>query len=234
MPYPADLSGLESSLTYKFKNPDILLEALTHASYHYERPKKAPGYNERLEFLGDAVLGLVAAEHLFGIGGVHDALSEARMSKLKSHIVKAGVLFDAASGISLGEYLRVGKGEEVSGGRAKKSLVADALEAVFGAVYLDGGLEAAREVVLRLLGRRIAEAVKSGSLADYKSRLQEDTQRSGVLPEYRVVSETGEAHKRTYKVEVYIKGKLAGSGEGATKKEAEVEAAKEALLGGLD
>ena len=213
---------METALGYAFKDKGLLLEALTHKSYHSENPVEAPTYNERLEFLGDSVLGLAIAGALFGEG----RHTEAGMSKLKSHIVKAGVLGEIAEGLSLGDYLRIGRGEEKTGGRQKRSIIADALEAVIGAVYLDGGFEKARDAVLGLFGERISGAEP----LDYKSRLQELTQaRSGSLPEYRLIETKGKEHKRVFTVEVFIEGKPSGRGTGKNKKEAEKEAAKEAL-----
>ena len=223
------LSGIEEALGYTFRDKALLLEALTHRSYHYEHPKKAPYHNERLEFLGDSVLSFIAARMLFAL---EERLSEAAMSRLKAHIVNGATLSDAAGDIDIGSYLRLGKGEEETGGKEKKSLRADAIEAVIGAVYLDGGTEEAERLIARLLGQRIKKLLQSGEYHDYKSRLQEETQmRLGVLPEYRVISEEGKAHKKIFSVEVYVGQKRLGRGMGGSKKEAESAAAKEAIDG---
>ncbi|MDP2166732.1 MAG: ribonuclease III [Thermodesulfovibrionales bacterium] len=224
-----DITELQTSLGYGFRDKSLLEEALTHKSFHYENPKAAAEHNERLEFLGDSVLALVVIRHLFNL---KDRLSEAVMSKIKSHIVKGSVLSEIAKEISLGNYLRVGKGEEESGGRHKKSLTSDALEAVIGAVYMDGGMEEASAVILKLFTGRIEAIIESGDFIDHKTRLQEETQmRFGVLPDYRITGTEGKEHKRIFTVEVYIGGRHSGSGTGRTKKEAESLAAKEALEG---
>ncbi|OGW77529.1 MAG: ribonuclease III, partial [Nitrospirae bacterium RIFOXYB2_FULL_43_5] len=222
-----EIEELGSSIGYCFTDKGLLLEAVTHKSFHHENPDKASSYNERLEFLGDSVLGLVVVEYLFKLEKYY---SEAIMSKIKSYIVKEAVLSDAAESISLGAYLRLGKGEKETGGRGKKSILADAMEAVFGAVYIDGGYERARDAVLRLLQDKIDTAVSSEQFFDYKTDLQEESQvRFGILPRYMTVKQEGEEHKKIFTVEVYIKGDRLGRGSGRSKKEAETIAAKEAL-----
>ena len=169
----------------------------------------------------------MVVEYLFKLEKYY---SEAIMSKIKSYIVKEAVLSDAAESISLGAYLRLGKGEKETGGRGKKSILADAMEAVFGAVYIDGGYERARYAVLRLLQDKIDTAVSSEQFFDYKTDLQEESQvRFGILPRYMTVKQEGEEHKKIFTVEVYIKGDRLGRGSGRSKKEAETIAAKEAL-----
>jgi len=223
-----EIEDLENSLGYCFTNRGILLEAVTHKSFHHENPDKASSYNERLEFLGDSVLGLVVVEYLLKLEKYY---SEATMSKIKSYLVKEAVLFDVAESISLGSYLRLGKGEKETGGRGKKSILADAMEAVLGAIYIDGGYERARDVILRLLQGKIDTAVSSEQFFDFKTDLQEESQvRFGILPRYVTVKQEGEEHKKIFTVEVYIKGSRFGRGSGKSKKEAETIAAKEALL----
>ncbi len=227
--YSKSLEKFEKELGYSFKDRALLLEALTHRSFHHENPDKAPSYNERLEFLGDSVLGLVVVEHLFKSA---ERYSESTMAKIKSYLVKESILSDVASMLSLGKYLRLGKGEEETGGREKKSLLCDAIEAVFGAIYLDGGYDTARETILRLFEDKINAAISSGEFYDFKTELQEESQmRFGTLPEYRVVSQEGEAHKKVFTVDVFIAGKKFGRGRGRSKKEAQTLAAKEALEG---
>ncbi len=222
-----DIEGLEKSLGYSMKNNELISEALTHKSFHHENPEKAPLYNERLEFLGDSVLGLAVVEYLYKS---YKNYSESTMAKIKSYLVKESVLSDIASEISLGAYLRLGKGEEETGGREKKSLLADALEAVFGAVYIDGGYKNARDVILRLMMDKIDRAVSSEQFFDFKTDLQEESQtKFGILPQYKIVKQEGEEHKKMFTVDVFIGGSKFGSGTGRSKKEAETIAAKEAL-----
>jgi len=222
------IEGLENSLAYHFKDKKLVLEAVTHRSFHHENADKTSSYNERLEFLGDSVLGLVVVEYLFKLDKYY---SEATMSKIKSYLVKEAVLSDVAESISLGAHLRLGKGEKETGGRGKKSILADAMEAVFGAIYIDGGYERARDAVLRLLQGRIDTAISSEQFFDFKTDLQEESQvRFGSLPRYVTVKQEGEEHMKIFTVEVYIKGDMLGRGRGRNKKEAETNAAKEALL----
>jgi ribonuclease-3 len=226
MPDPA-LSQLQKDIGHKFRDPNLLVEAITHKSFQHEYPEKAESHNERLEFMGDSVLGLVVADYLFKR---FNDLTEAEMSRIKSHLVKRKVLADIASGISLGNYLRVGKGEEGSGGRMKLSILANAMEAVIGAVFEDAGYDRSRDVVLKLLREKMDEAIASGDYTDYKSQLQELCQtRFGCLPEYRLAAQEGEEHKKTFKFEVLIKGRVMGAGTGRSKKEAQIRAAGEAL-----
>lgn len=222
-----DIAGLEKSLGYIFKNKELLIEALTHRSFAHENPDKADSYNERLEFLGDSVLGFVIVECLFSL---KSQLTESVMAKAKSYLVKEAILSEIAGSISLGKYLRFGKGEEATGGRTKRSLLADAVEAVLGAVYLDGGYKKVRELVLRLFKEKIDAILRSGEFHDFKTELQEKTQLLfGSIPEYRMVKQEGEEHKKIFTVEVYIAGEKFGTGNGKSKKEAETLAAKEAL-----
>ncbi|HEX8948341.1 MAG TPA: ribonuclease III [Dissulfurispiraceae bacterium] len=225
--FSENTEDIEKSLGYTFKNGQFLTDALTHKSFYHESPDKACNYNERLEFLGDSVLGLIIAEVLFLDGGL---FTEAEMSKMKSYLVKEAVLFEIASKLSLGSYLRLGKGEESTGGRQKKSVLSDAFEALVGAIFLDGGYETARTVVLGLFNERIAGAILKRGGYDFKSELQEKSQSVfGVLPEYRIVKQEGEEHKKTFTAEVSIHKQLYGSGTGKSKKEAQMDAAKKAL-----
>jgi ribonuclease-3 len=221
------IAEFEKRLGYQFKNKKLLIEALTHRSFFHEHPEKAATHNERLEFLGDSVLGFVIVEFLFSS---HLHFTESVMAKIKSYLVRESVLSEIAGSLSLGKYLRIGKGEEATGGRAKKSLLADALEAVLGAVYLDGGYRKARELILRLFRRKIDSIMVSGEFHDFKTELQEKTQSLfGVLPEYRVIKQEGEEHKKVFTIGAFIKEKRFGSGSGKSKKEAETLAAREAL-----
>lgn len=222
-----EISHLENSLGYCFKDKKIFLEALTHKSFFHENPDKADAYNERLEFLGDSVLGFVVVEYLF----LSDyKLTESVMAKTKSYLVKESVLSEIANTIFLGKYLRLGKGEEVTGGRTKRSLLADAVEALLGAVYIDGGYEKARSLIIRLFREKIDTIMRSGEFHDFKTELQEKTQLLfNTIPEYKIIRQEGAEHKKLFTIEVYIEGERYGDGTGKSKKEAETLAAKEAL-----
>jgi ribonuclease-3 len=222
-----DISGLEESLGYHFSDKRVITEALTHRSFYHENPGKADAYNERLEFLGDSVLGFVIVEYLF----FYDSkLTEAVMAKTKSYLVKESILSEIANSISLGKYLRLGKGEEATGGRTKRSLLADAVEAVLGAVYIDGGYKKAKELILRLFKEKTDAIMSSGEFHDFKTELQEKTQLLfNAIPQYKIVKQEGEEHKKIFTIEVYIAGEILGRGVGKSKKEAETVAAKEAM-----
>jgi ribonuclease-3 len=240
-----DLQELESLLGHAFAEPELLERALTHSSHAHEESKAGGAEtaaekqdNEQFEFLGDAVLGLVASQLLFER---FPTFHEGQLSKLKAHLVSAGHLVSVAAGMKLGRYLRLGRGEERSGGRNKGTLLSDALEAVIAAMYLDGGIEKTREFIIRRilepeLERIRTESDSEFSLADYKSALQELLQSSGRLqPVYAIVKEEGPDHRKTFTVEarVYPQGQAkpeyVARGEGATKKKAEQLAAKQAL-----
>lgn len=226
--YKKDIAELEKHLGYFFKNKKLLIEALTHRSFSHENPDKAPTCNERLEFLGDSVLGFVVVEYLFLS---KSKFSESVMAKSKSYLVKESVLSEIASSIALGKYLRLGKGEEATGGRTKSSLLADAIEAVLAAVYLDGGYKKAKEFILTLFKEKIDTILSSGEFYDFKTELQEKTQLLfGKIPEYKVIKQEGKEHKKIFTVEVYVAGEMFGTGCGKSKKEAETLAAKKGLL----
>ena len=224
---------LEAALGYHFHNPERLLRALTHSSLAADAaaprgsPLESPDDNEQLEFLGDAVLGLLVGEYLVG---AYPHWSEGQLSKSRARLVNANSLCDAARRLRLGGYLRLGRGEEKTGGREKPALLADAYEAVLAAVYLDGGLEAAREFVRRSLLKEAAGLVDDSDATDAKSALQELLQHSGRAPaEYRVVSESGPDHRKEFVVEVVVGGRALASAAGVSKKEAEKAAAQRAL-----
>ena len=239
-----NLAALQAALQYKFKRPELLERALTHSSHAHEE-LKASGQeptgaldNEQFEFLGDAVLGLVTSQLLFER---FPEFHEGQLSKLKAHLVSAGHLVKVAAGLDLGRYLRLGRGEERSGGRAKSTLLSDSLEAVIAAMYLDAGLEQARDfIVHRILEPELekitGEHEADFSLTDYKSALQELLQSRGRLqPVYVTVKEEGPDHRKIFTVEarVYPQGQskpeYVTRAEGATKKKAEQLAAKQAL-----
>jgi ribonuclease-3 len=225
---PADPASF--SINYQFHDRALLDEALTHKSYVNERKSQARRHNERLEFLGDAALSLIISEYL---AGQYPQLSEGALSKLKAGLVSETSLAAAARRLDLGAHLRLGRGEELSKGREKPSLLADALEAVIAAIYLDGGLEASRVFTLDALGdelSRIGSPQTKPGGDDYKTRFQEwCQQRYEALPRYVLVNESGPDHQKCFTVEVEIEGKVAGSGLGYSKKEAEQMAARQAL-----
>ena len=222
-----DSSELEKNLGYTFQNKTLLQEALTHKSYSHENPQQAPGCNERLEFLGDSVLGFVIVEYLFLS---KNKLSESVMSKTKSYLVQESMLSEIARSLSLGSYLLLGKGEEATGGREKRSLLADAVESILGAVYLDGGYRKVRKLILKLFKEKIDSVMSSGDFHDFKSELQERSQLLfSTIPEYRLVKQEGEEHDKIFTVAVYISGEKLSTGIGRNKKQAETIAAREAL-----
>lgn len=223
----------QQRIGYRFRQPSLLDEALTHKSYVNEIKSLDKTTNdrdnERLEFLGDAVLSLIISDHL---ARTCPDFTEGDLSKLKARLVSETSLAKAARGLELGGLLRLGRGEELTQGREKNSLLANALEALIAAVYLDGGLEQAQTFTLRVLDQdleKIHEA--SGDAAgDYKTRLQEWCQkRFETLPQYVTIRESGPDHQKTFEVQVAIKGELLGVGVGRTKKEAEQMAAQQAV-----
>jgi len=211
------------------RRPELFLEALTHSSFSNEaQPDQPCRNNERLEFLGDAVLELVASDWLLS---ARPELSEGELSRLRAALVNEKALAAAAREVGLGQLLRLGRGEEISGGRQKDSLLADALEAVCGALYLDGGLEACREFILRAIIAPAHPPATQQVPQDAKSELQQLMQKRGAgLPVYRVVGVEGPDHRRRFEVEVSCAGgKIVARGDGASKKAAEQAAAQAAL-----
>ncbi|MCR5781901.1 MAG: ribonuclease III [Clostridia bacterium] len=218
------LAELENKIGYEFKNIDLLKTALTHSSYANESGHKEK-FNERLEFLGDSVLGMIVAEYFFK---ERSDLPEGELTRMRAAMVCEKSLFGFATDIDLGKYLRLGKGELNSGGNKRPSLLSDAFEAVIAAVYLDGGQDEARRFVLDFVRR---SDVRETVSLDYKSHLQQIVQESpGELLEYYVVGEKGPAHDRTFMVELRLNSNVIATGEGRSKKQAEQAAAKEALL----
>jgi ribonuclease III len=212
---------LADKIDYLLSEPALLDQALAHRSWCAEQGESDS--NERLEFLGDAVLGLVVAEHTYR---TYPELSDGAMSKVRASVVNTRALAQIALELGIAAHLRLGRGEDQSGGRAKESILADATEAVIGAVYLDGGLEEARRMILSLLSERIAGAVGEPGESDHKSRLQEESVRLGRgVPRYEVEG-FGPDHARRYLATVYVAGERLGSGEGRSKKDAEQVAAR--------
>jgi len=217
-----NLKALENELGYTFQNPALLDRALTHSSYANER--EALGDNERLEFLGDSVLGFITAEYLFS---EHKGVPEGELTRLRAYAVCEKSLDVYAREIGLGDYLLLGKGEERTGGRERASVLSDAFEAVIAAIYLDGGMEPAKKFVLRFVHPYVeAKPV----FKDYKTMLQEVTQKNpGETLEYVLVSESGPDHDKHFEVEVHLNSNVIGRGSGPSKKKAEQDAAREAL-----
>jgi ribonuclease-3 len=222
-----DLTTWQQSLGITFNNISLLEQALVHSSYVNENPDLAPTPNERLEFLGDAVLGLIVAERLYQD---FPQFTEGQMTRLRAALVRRETLARMAQAIGLGDHLYLGKGEEASGGRQKPLNLAGAIEAVIGAIFLDQGLARARDFTLRLLETDLQEAVTRGDSIDYKSELQELIQaREQQTPTYHVIESTGPDHDKRFTVEVRVGDTLLGRGSGKSKKAAESEAARAAL-----
>ena len=223
------IKELEEKIGYEFKDKSLISTAVTHSSFSNEN--KAKGVyircNERLEFLGDSVLSLIASVYLFK--GNRD-LFEGDLTKIRAGVVCENALYDYASKINLGEYLLLGRGEENTGGRKRKSILADAFEAVIAAIYLDAGFEQARSFVLPYITEAAQKLIKKGSAEDYKTLLQKFIQHNrGDILEYTVISESGPSHNRTFEVQVTLNNNVIGGGFGYSKREAEQQAAKEAL-----
>jgi ribonuclease-3 len=232
LPAPG-LEALEQTLAYSFKDRRLLERALTHRSWAHEQVR--PGeeekarllHNEALEFVGDSVLGLVVAEALFR---AYPEVTEGELSKMKHRLVSTQTLARAAKRLQIGEHLRVGRGEEKTGGRRKRALLADTMEALLAAIYIDGGFEAAASFVQRALDEELVEATpEAAAAADFKTMLQERLQAEHrVTPHYSVVETHGPPHRRFFRVEVnWEMGQM--QGEGRTIKAAEIEAARRAL-----
>lgn len=216
--------ALCTNIAYRFTDPTLLELALRHRSWCAEHGSVES--NERLEFLGDAVLGLVVTDHLYRTA---PGMSEGVLARRRSELVSAAALGEVARRVHLGEALALGKGEESTGGRDKTSILADAMEAVIGAVYMDGGVSSSTAVVLHLLDSRIVDVVHGGLASDYKSQLQELAARKfGQLPRYEL-TEDGPEHEKRFSARVMLDGETWGRGDGRTKKEAEQSAAGTAV-----
>ncbi|HJQ95070.1 MAG TPA: ribonuclease III [Acidimicrobiia bacterium] len=220
---PPVLSDLEDALGYRFRDPAILEAALVHRSYQAEHPEVVD--NERFEFLGDAVLGLAITAFIYD---EYPAMSEGQMAKVRAAAVSREDLATIATGIGLAPHIRLGRGEEVTGGRAKASILADTLEAVIGAAYLDGGYDDAAFCVARLWEAAVRDRARRPGGADHKTRLQEILAATGLAPVYRIEA-SGPDHRKVFHAEVVVGGRLRGQGSGGSKREAEQEAARAAL-----
>ncbi|MFC1915243.1 ribonuclease III [Chloroflexota bacterium] len=220
----ADLVALQEFLKVSFNDLSLLEQALVHSSYINENPGFVPFSNERLEFLGDAVLDLIVAEKLYQD---FPDLPEGEMTKLRSVLVRRDALARVAGAIRLGDYLYLGKGEEASGGRHKAANLAGGLEAVVAAVFLDQGLVVTRELVFKLFKNELWKVIKQDTEIDYKSQLQELTQsRYRLTPRYRLLAEVGPGHDKVFTTEVKVGDVVLGRGSGKSKKMAEAEAAR--------
>ena len=222
-----NLNKLEKTLGHSFKNRALLKEAITHKSYAHENKKENVLFNERMEFMGDSVLELIISEYLYLS---FPEYTEAGLSRIKAYTVQEATLAKAARSLNLGQHLFLGNGEEITGGRKKSSLLADAFEALIAAIYLDSGYASAKKFVLDNLKTEADEIATTGFVFDFKTKLQEVSQASfGTLPHYTTNKEEGPEHKKIFEVRVHIKEELYGTGQGRTKKAAEQKAAKAAL-----
>ncbi len=221
-----NLHRLQEKLGIRMKRPQYLLNALTHSSFANERRENHVDDNERLEFLGDAVLQVSVSDYLYK--RFRD-LPEGDLTRIRAVVVCEASLAEKARELDLGEHMYLGRGEEVSGGRTRRSLLADAFEAVIGAVYLDRGLMASKDLVLRLLGPALEAAGTGGQPSDYKTALQEKMQKDGAGLSYQLIDERGPDHAKVFTVGIVLRGRVIARGKGASKKEAEQVAARKAL-----
>lgn len=222
---------LENSMDYAFKNRELLIEAMTHSSFKNENREYKGNNNERMEFFGDSILSFVITEYLFS------KLSnqpEGGLTKARATIVCEETLSETAKALNLGEFMRFGKGEVITGGKERPSILADALEALIGAIYLDSNIENAKEFILRILDEKIKMAISGEIILDYKTALQEILQKNGQVEiSYEVVLEEGPDHNKIFTIAVIADNKILGRGEGKNKKEAEQNAAKQAIEKGI-
>jgi ribonuclease III len=223
-----EVEALETALGYRFRGRDLLGRALTHkSSVHEKSPTAIASDNEQLEFLGDAILGFVVSDALVA---AHPDYPEGRLSKLKAHLVSASHLHAVARNLKLGDYLFLGRGEEMSGGREKKALLANAVEAVIAALFLDGGIEHARRFILQRVIGEAEPSSETAIAADYKSALQEMAQSMKLpQPRYAIVEERGPEHAKTFLVEVRVGREWVSRAEGLSKKSAGQKAAQQIL-----
>ena len=220
------MQSLEEKIGYRFRSPALLENALTHSSYANEHRDKDLLSNERLEFLGDSILGLVVADHLYR---TRPELPEGDLTRIRAALVCEGSLVEVARRLELGSYLKLGKGEQAGGGRERPSIQADAVEAILAAVYLDGGIGQVRKIIQSLILERENEKAAAGR--DFKTALQELVQRqNGKVLSYHLAGESGPDHAKTFSMEVLLNGEPIGTGEGRSKKEAEQAAAKAAVI----
>ncbi|NJD01304.1 MAG: ribonuclease III, partial [Ruminiclostridium sp.] len=204
-----------------------LILAMTHSSYANENKHERLSSNERLEFLGDAVLNIIISDHIYKY---YTSLPEGELTKARASIVCEPSLAKCANMLELGKYLMLGKGEEYTGGRTRISILSDAFEAVIGSIYIDGGMEKAREFVLHFMEEAITNSIKGASFIDFKTQLQEVVQKTGDQKiHYEIIEEKGPDHDKLFTIQVNVASRVLGSGKGKTKKEAEQNAASIAL-----
>lgn len=221
-----NLSNVEKNLKINFNNKRIIQTAFTHSSY--AKQFKESQYNERLEFLGDSVLQLTITEYLFSN---YKNKLEGELTRLRSLIVCENSLYNVARKLGISDFIMMSKGEELTGGRDRISIQADAVEAIIAAIYLDKGLEVAKEFILTNFNDIIKKAIDNKIILDFKTKLQEYLQKDGDIDiNYELYKHEGPPHRRKFFVNLYVEGKLLGTGEGYSKKEAEQNAAKEALV----
>ena len=221
------LKKIQNLLGYKFKNIDYLNRALTHKSYANENKKYKLKDNERLEFLGDAVLSLVISDYIFA---TYPEKREGEMAKLRSSVVSSKTLFKKSKEFSIGEYILLGKGEESTGGRTRFSNLTNVFEALIGAIFIDSNFEKAKKFILKIFIKDINTSLDKKNYLDYKSILQEYTQHHYKLrPIYKLIKEEGPEHQKKFTIEVFINSKSYGIGTGKTKKEAQRDAAGTAI-----
>ena len=222
-----DFSTLEKKLGLKFKNKDLLVQAFCHRSYLNENPNFYLENNERLEFLGDAVLELVITEYLFQ---KYPKKSEGELTNWRAALVNAKILGETSKDLDFNDYLLLSKGETKELGKARQYILANSFEALVGAIYLDQGYKISQEFIEKKLVKKLPEIIKEGLFQDAKSRFQEEAQeRAGVTPTYKVLEEWGPDHAKHFIIGVFIDKELIAQGEGSSKQEAEEEAAKNAL-----
>ena len=212
---------------YTFRDPVLFEKAMTHSSYANEQRGRHLQHNERLEFLGDSVLGLITADYLYNH---FSDLPEGQLTKLRAAVVCEQALYEIAKELGIDRELHLGRGEELGGGRSRPSILADAVEALLGAIYLDGGIDPARKFVLRFIPARAEQARAGGSFTDYKTALQEIVQKNREETlSYQLAGESGPDHKKTFEVELLLNSNVFARGVGRSKKEAEQRAARQAL-----
>ena len=219
-----NLGKLEDNIGYKFKNIELLKNALTHTSYAYEHNVSS---NEKLEFLGDSILEFVSSEYMYN---KYTNLKEGEMTKVRATVVCEKSLYKVAILHNFSDFLYLGKSEVMSGGNKRPAILADSVEAVIAAIYVDGGLEPAKKFIVENLKDEIEIATKHVGEKDYKTVLQEELQKNGdVKIEYKIIKESGPDHDKIFEAEVCLNGKILANGKGKSKKEAEMQAAKKAI-----
>lgn len=222
-----DIAKAEAMLGYTFKDKALLKQSLTHSSYAFEKKLNSLQSNERLEFLGDAVLQIVMSTHLYG---AYPRMDEGDLTRLRAKVVCEDSLAFAARKVGMGPHIQLGRGEEKSGGHTRDSILADTYEAILGGIYLDGQMPPAKDFIHRTLVPYIEQISKSIMVSDYKTTLQEAIQKHSTHPlSYETIHEDGPAHNKTFHVEVRHQGQVLGKGVGKSKKDAEQQAARKAL-----